>query len=171
MIDTKRIDEAAGQHAKETMNNYKTVTSEALANAAAILEAYKAGKTIQRYDTLLGHWDDIIVLDKKKPFHFEPNTLYRISPKYDYRPFANDYEVGMIMREHEPYGLIVRKNYLDEEHVIGTTPEGRIMLKSILVGSCCGFATFDKAFDEYTFPDDVPFGWPKDRDNEEYSEQ
>lgn len=120
-----------------------------------IRKALGEGKTIQYYNRLSKHWEDCSSANM-----FTEDDEYRVSPKYQYRPFANEEELDMEMRKHEPYGQIIMAYYLDKVCIVGMTTDNCIKTKHYpnLLGDGWGAFTFSEAFAKFTFPDDTPFG-------------
>ncbi len=125
-----------------------------------INKAFAEGKAIQLFDAALGRWMDTFQHKRRgeKYFTFSPNTKYRVSPEYLYRPFADEEEMEREMEKHEPYRLIAMKNYPDKRYVTRVTPEGVIIVKIKPSDEVCFPASFEGAFKKYAFPDGTPFG-------------
>ena len=113
------------------------------------------GKTIQYYNHLSKHWEDC-----SSENMLTEDDEYRVSPKYQYRPFASMEELEKELVKHQPYGQIIEACYLDRACIVGMATDNGIKVKHYpcLLEDFCRYLSFSEAFAKFTFPDDTPFG-------------
>lgn len=117
-----------------------------------IIQAFAEGETIQVRDNTdqCGMWEDVV--DLKINTDFEE---YRIKPKNKeakYRPFVSTEESWKKMFNHKPFGWVIKKSN-DRAYNIQS-----VLLKENILYIRSSYVGLERAFNDYTFADGIPFG-------------
>ena len=120
------------------------MTREEAKELLPFIQAFAEGKTIQV-------WTNDTWKDEDYPF-FGPLCQFRIKPELKYRPFKTQEECWDEMHKHSDFGWV-------KAHNTGHLCQINCFYYGNRIGIDCNAPiNFGCAFDDYLFPDGIPFG-------------
>lgn len=128
--------------------NKLAISSDKAKNIVDIIKAFSEGKAIQQQSPN-GFFFDVYTLCVDKLI--ENPDIFRIKPEKEYRAFNDSTECWKEMQNHNPFGWI---KYDMPINISSVFADGICITDE---GSSC-FYNYDKAFENFKFADDIPFG-------------
>lgn len=119
-----------------------------------ILQAFAEGRVIEsrtkpsaiKGEDVPNEWTEM------ENIEYWGNTEYRIKSESKYRPFSNAEECWAEMKNHQPFGWVIKKSN-DRAYNIQS-----VLLKENILYIRSSYVGLERAFNDYTFADGFPFG-------------